>query len=51
MQLQRAVNQVESDPEGEANKRLTWANGIWIVIGLCLYTIGIMSALRVPVVP
>lgn len=50
-QLQRAVNQVESDPEGEANKRLTWANGTWIVIGLCLYTIGIMSALRVPVVP
>lgn len=43
-QVQGAVNQVEGDPNGKANIRLTWANGIWIMIGLGLWSLGFMSA-------
>lgn len=43
-QVQGAVNQVEGDPNGKANIRLTWANGIWIMIGLGLWSLGLISA-------
>lgn len=42
--MQGAVNQVEGDPNGKANIRLTWANGIWIMIGLGLWSLGLISA-------
>ena len=44
VQIQLAVNHLEDDPKGEANSRFTWANGIWIVIGVSLWALGIASA-------
>lgn len=31
--IQRAVNVAAGDPTGESNRRLTWANVIWLVVG------------------
>jgi len=39
VQLQHAVNRVEDDMEGNANHRLTWANGIWILIGMSFWAL------------
>ncbi len=46
VQVQGAVNRVEDDSRGEANKHLTWLNGFWIVIGLCMWGLGLVSALQ-----
>lgn len=45
VQVQGAVNRIEDDSHGEANKHLTWSNGIWIVIGLGMWGVGLVSAL------
>lgn len=43
-QVQGAVNRIEADPSGEANKHLTLANGVWILIGVSLWTLGFVVA-------
>ena len=48
VQLQRAVNRVEDDMEGNANHRLTWANGIWILIGTSFWALTTFLALNPP---
>ncbi|MBV4479861.1 hypothetical protein [Pseudomonas khavaziana] len=45
VQIQHAVNHLENDLTGQANHRLTWANGIWICIGVSFWVIAISSAL------
>lgn len=45
VQIQHAVNHLENDPQGKANCRITWANGIWIALGVSLWALGIVSAL------
>ncbi len=47
VQIQHAVNHLENDPRGHANSRITWANGIWICIGVFLWVFAISSALGV----
>ncbi|WP_338724337.1 hypothetical protein V9L16_04855 [Pseudomonas tolaasii] len=48
-QIQCAVNHLENDRQGKANCRITWANGIWIAIGVSFWVIGITSALKSPI--
>lgn len=45
VQIQLAVNLLENDPTGQVNNRLTWANGIWICIGVFFWVVGTLSAL------
>ncbi|MHC9603251.1 hypothetical protein ACQXXP_12315 [Corynebacterium diphtheriae] len=47
VQIQHAVNIWKNDPRGHANSRITWANGIWICIGVFLWVFAISSALGV----
>lgn len=47
-QIQRAVNHLEDDPQGTANSRFTWANLIWMVIGVSLWALGIASVFLAP---
>ena len=44
-QIQQAVNYLENDSKGQANSRITWANGIWIGIGVFMWLSAIGSAL------
>jgi len=44
VQVQGAVNLIEGDTQGEANNRLTWANAIWIVFGLGMWSLGFIGA-------
>jgi hypothetical protein len=48
VQLQHAVNRVEDDAGGEANHRLTWANGIWILIGMSTWALTVFWTLNPP---
>ncbi|MCD9027754.1 hypothetical protein LDO26_06000 [Luteimonas sp. BDR2-5] len=45
MRMQAAANLACNDPAGQQNHRFTWANGVWIVLGLLLWllvAIGLM---------
>ena len=42
---QKAINHAEQDPEGSSNSRLTFANYIWIALGLALWGVGILGFL------
>lgn len=48
VQIQQAVNHLENDPQGHANSRLTWANGIWILIGMSFWALAVIEALYFP---
>jgi len=48
VQLQHAVNRVEDDAGGEGNHRLTWANGIWILIGMSTWALTVFWTLNPP---
>lgn len=37
--VQGAINYAENDPEGLSNSALTFANGMWIALGLCIWTL------------
>lgn len=37
--VQTAINYGESDAEGVANSRLTFANGMWVSLGLCIWAL------------
>ena len=47
MWMQKAANVACGDPDGQANRRFTWANGIWIALGLLLWLL-IVIGLLVP---
>lgn len=36
---QEAINFAENDPEGLSNSTLTWANGFWMVMGVCVWAL------------
>lgn len=48
VQIQRAINHLENDAEGDANHRLTWANGVWMVFGVGLFGLTLALALQPP---
>ena len=37
LRMQVAANLACNDPQGEGNRRFSWANGLWIVLGLLLW--------------
>lgn len=39
--VQKAVNYLESDPQGQTNARFTGLNGFWVVLGLCWWALAI----------
>lgn len=39
LRVQAAINYAENDVEGLGNSAFTWANGIWIGVGLCLWAL------------
>lgn len=39
LQIQRAANAACGDPEGEANRHLTWANWAWLVVGALMWLV------------
>lgn len=48
VQVQRAVNHLEDDPQGKANAGITWANGLWMALGVSFWVLGVSSALYSP---
>jgi hypothetical protein len=41
LSVQSAINYAESDAAGLSNSVITWANGVWICIGLCMWTLAV----------
>ncbi|OLS61081.1 hypothetical protein [Pseudomonas putida] len=37
--VQRAINTHEGDLQGQANSQITWANWIWIAVGVLMWTL------------
>lgn len=48
VQIQRAINHLEHDVEGDANRRVSWANGVWMVLGMSLFGLTLVLALQPP---
>ena len=48
VQIQHAVNLAEDDADGDANGRLTWANGLWILIGMGVFGLTFAWTLQPP---
>ncbi|MFK3722840.1 hypothetical protein ACI2KE_03155 [Pseudomonas monteilii] len=46
--VQRAINFCIGDPEGDGNSALSWANGVWIVLGLLLWALTLAPILLYP---
>ncbi len=43
LQVQDAINYAENDAAGLSNSVLTWANGVWIGVSLCLWTLAFVG--------
>ncbi|WP_150583021.1 hypothetical protein [Pseudomonas fluorescens] len=43
MQVQDAINHAENDVDGLGNASLTWANGAWIGLGLCIWAFAFIA--------
>lgn len=41
IRVQRAINHMAGDPQGARNTQYSWANGIWILIGVLLWILDI----------
>lgn len=48
VQIQRAINHLENDAEGDENRRMTWANGFWMLLGMSLFGLSLVLALLSP---
>ncbi|PRA30165.1 hypothetical protein [Pseudomonas poae] len=48
IQIQRAFNHLENDAQGDANCRITWANGFWMMLGVSLFVLTLLFALQPP---
>lgn len=40
---QRVINCLSGDPLGTSNRRVTWANAVWVVTGLLLWTVSLLA--------
>lgn len=49
--VQRAINFCVGDPEGDGNGSLSWANGVWIVLGLLVWVLALAPILLAPQAP
>lgn len=49
VQIQHVANLLANDAQGATNRRFTWANGIWIVLGMGLWVFAVLSAVYSPV--
>lgn len=43
LRVQDAINYAENDVDGLSNAALTWANGVWIGLGLCIWVLTFIS--------
>lgn len=43
MQIQMAANSACGQPEGESNRRFTWANWLWIAVGTVAWTLVLLG--------
>lgn len=48
--VQNATNHAENDPEGLANSTLTFANAVWMLLGLCTWALLLSVAYLMPAV-
>jgi hypothetical protein len=48
LSAQAAINYSENDSEGHTNSALTFANGVWIGLGLCFWTLLFLTYFLLP---